>query len=326
MKINQKQFAGLMFGLATAALPLSALAETWNMPTPYAEGNFHTQNIKTFAEEVKEKTGGEIDIKVHSAGSLFKLPEIKRAVQSGQVPIGETLMSSLANEDALFEATNVPFLAKGYDKAATLWGLIGGDIAERLEGHNLTLLFAAPWPSQGVYTAEPVDSVEGFAGLKIRTYDRPTSRYAELMEAVPVTVQAAEIPQAFATGIVQAMITSATTGADTKAWEYVNYYHDFSAMISRNIVVVNSDKFNSLDAETQKILMDAGAAALERATAEAMRLEEASKVKLTENGVEIVAPSAEMSAAMDEIGQQLVSEWAERAGLDGEKIVTALRD
>ena len=48
---------------AVAALTLAgfaaASAETkWDMPTPYGDGNFHTQNIAAFAEDVKDKTGG----------------------------------------------------------------------------------------------------------------------------------------------------------------------------------------------------------------------------------------------------------------------------
>lgn len=313
-------------GVLALGLTAGASAEVWNMPTPYAEGSFHTVNIVQFAEEVRERTGGAIDIRVHSAGSLFKLPEIKRVVQSGQVPIGETLMSALANEDALFEATNVPFLARGFDKAETLWSVIEQDIANRLEQQGLVLLFAAPWPSQGIYTREPVSDIGGFRGLKMRTYDRVTSRFAELVGAVPVTVQAAEIPQAFATGIIQAMITSATTGADTSAWEYVNHYYDFSAMISRNIVVMNARKFRSLDPQTQDVLRSAGRNALERATAVAMRLEEESKQRLIDHGVQVIEPDEAMMAAMNDIGRRLVEEWAERAGVNGREILARLQD
>lgn len=312
---------GTIAGLLGAA---PAWAEKWTMPTPYADGNFHSVNIKQFAEEVRKETGGKLEIAVHTGASLMKLPEIKRAVQLGQVQIGETLMSSMANEDAIFEATNLPFLAKGFDKAEKLWQAIGPQVGERLKKQGLVLLFAAPWPSQGIYSKEPLKSIGDLKGSKMRTYDRATARFAELLSAVPVTVQAAEIPQAFATGIIHSMITSATTGVDTKAWEYVRNYYDFKAMITRNVVIANAKAFGALDAATQHVLLDAGKRAEMRATKVAMELEDRMKDVLKERGVTVIAPPADMTATMDKIGETLAKEWAERAGLDGAEILKKL--
>jgi TRAP-type C4-dicarboxylate transport system substrate-binding protein len=315
-----------LIGMALLTQFGSAQAQQkWNMPTPYADTNFHTTNIRQFAAEVKAETGGKLEIVVHSGASLFKLPEIKRAVQSGQVPLGETLMSSLANEDPIFEATNVPFLAKGFDKAAILWDAIHEHVEERLKKQGLILLFAAPWPSQGIYAKDPIKSVADFKGLKMRTYDRPTSRFAELIGAVPTTIQAAEIPQAFATGIISSMITSATTGADTKSWDYVRNYYDFQAMITRNIVIVNARMFNALDPATQKIILAAGKRALDRGTKTAMELETKSKETLKQNGVNVIAPGPELSGAMDKIGETITNEWAQRAGVNGANILKLVR-
>jgi TRAP-type transport system periplasmic protein len=312
---------GSIIGMLAAT---TAWADKWTMPTPYADGNFHSVNIKQFAEEVRKDTNGKVDIAVHTGASLMKLPEIKRAVQLGQVQIGETLMSSMANDDAIFEATNLPFLAKGFDKADVLWQAIGPQVGERLKKQGLILLFAAPWPSQGIYSKEPLKGVGDLKGSKMRTYDRATARFAELLSAVPVTVQAAEIPQAFATGIIHSMITSATTGVDTKAWEYVRNYYDFKAMISRNVVIANATAFNGLDPATQKVLLEAGRRAEARATKVAIELEEKSKDALKEKGVSVVAPPADMAATMDKIGETLAKEWADRAGVNGAEILKKL--
>ena len=55
---------------ALAALAAPAMAETWDMPTPYGDSVFHTQNIIQFAEDVTEATGGECrqDPEVHTHG------------------------------------------------------------------------------------------------------------------------------------------------------------------------------------------------------------------------------------------------------------------
>lgn len=311
----------LGFGIVSHA----AAQQKWTMPTPYADGSYHSVNIKQFAEEVKKNTNGKLEISVHTGASLMKLPEIKRAVQLGQVQIGETLMSSMGNEDAIFEATNVPFLAQGFERADTLWTAIKDPVTQRLQKQGLVLLFAAPWPSQGIYSKEPLKSLADLKGTKMRTYDRVTARFAELLGATPVTVQAADVPQAFATGIIHTMITSANTGVDTKAWEYVKNYYDFKAMISRNVVIANAKAFKVLDKGTQAVLVLAGQRAEQRATKVAMELEEKQKDVLKERGVTIHTPSKDIAASMTKIGEQLTTEWAQRAGVNGVEILKKVR-
>ena len=97
--------------LIAALLPTAALAQSWDMPTPYPDATFHTQNIVQFADEVRAATDGALDITVHSAGSLFPHPEIKPAIRSQQVPIGEFFLSLLSNEDTAYGLDSQPFLA-----------------------------------------------------------------------------------------------------------------------------------------------------------------------------------------------------------------------
>lgn len=323
----KRTLAAIALGMCVGIGAVSqSMAQTkWTMPTPYADGSYHSANIKTFAEEVKRDSNGKLDISVHTGASLMKLPEIKRAVQFGQVQIGETLMSSMGNEDAIFEATNVPFLAQGFNEADTLWSLIKEPVTERLRKQGLVLLFAAPWPSQGIFSKEELASLEALKGSKMRTYDRVTSRFAELLGATPVTVQAADVPQAFATGIINTMVTSANTGVDTKAWEYVKNYYDLKAMISRNVVIVNERAFNALDPATQKVLIAAGKRAEDRATKVAMELEDKQKEVLKQRGVAVKEPTKDMATKLNKIGEQLTTEWAQRAGVNGSEILNKLR-
>ena len=216
-------------GLAAGLFTTTALAETWNMATPYPDSTFHTENIKQFAEEISQATKGDLKITVHSNASLFKHPQIKRAVQTGQVQAGEVFMSLLGNEDAVFAADSTPFLATNYDQAKKLWEAARPHVEERLTGEKLILLYAVPWPPQGLYTSKPVDAVSDLKGRKFRAYNNTTSRLAVLTGMVPTQVEVPEIPQAFATGIVDAMITSPTTGVDSKAWDFVNYFYDIRA-------------------------------------------------------------------------------------------------
>lgn len=315
--------------LAVAALAASALAGAahaqtkWDMPTPYPDGNFHTKNVVEFTQDVAKASGGKLAIAVHTNGSMIKHPEIKRAVQTGQVPIAEVLISVLSNENAIFAFDSNPFLANSYDKERKLWSVAKPYIEKRLDAQGIALLYSVPWPPQGVYAKKELQSVADLKGAKFRTYSPTTSRFAELIGAIPTTIQVPEIPQAFRTGQVDSMITSAATGVDSQAWDYLTHYHDTQAFLPQNMVFVSKAAWAKLDAGTRKAVMDAAKAAEERGwkTSEA---ENDRYVKtMAEKGIKIVKPSAKLAGEFAEIGKKMAAEWAQKAGPDGEAILKA---
>lgn len=309
-------------GLATPA----TAADKWDMPTPYGDKNFHTANIIEFAEDVKTGTDGELEITVHSAGSLIKHPEIKNTVRRGLVPIGEVLISRLGNEDAVFEVDAVPFLATSYDQAEKLWAASRPVIEEKLDKEGLKLLFAVPWPPQGLYAKQEVKSTEDLKGTKIRAYNTAGERFAELTGAVPTQVEVPDIPTAFTTGRVDAMITSPSTGANTKAWDYVSHFHDTQAWLPKNMVIVNKKAFDRLDEKTQKAILDAASKAEERGWAASKQETDAKIAVMKENGMTIVTPSATLTEELNAIGETMAGEWSERAGEDGEKVLSEYKN
>ncbi len=170
-------------------------------------------------------TGGEIEITVHPAGSLFKGNEIKRAVQTGQAPIGERLLSAHENENPVFGIDSVPFLATTFDQSQALWDAAKPTFEKILDEQNLVLLYSTPWPPQGLYTKKPIESAEDLQGLKFRSYNTMTARIAELTGMVPVQIEAAELSQALATGVAESMFTSGATGYDQKVWENLSHFY-----------------------------------------------------------------------------------------------------
>ena len=320
---------GKAFTAGAIALGLAwpaAAAEKWDMPTPYGDNSFHTVNIMEFAEDVKTATGGELEITVHSAGSLIKHPEIKNTVRRGLVPIGEVLISRLGNEDPVFEVDAVPFLATSYDQAAKLWAASRPVIEEKLDKEGLKLLFAVPWPPQGLYAKQEVTSIADLKGTKIRAYNTAGERFAELTGAVPTQVEVPDIPTAFTTGRVDAMITSPSTGANTKAWDYVTYFHDTQAWLPKNMVIVNKKAFDGLDEKTRDAVLAAAAKAEERGWA-ASKAETDEKIAvMKENGMTIVTPSATLTEELTAIGGTMAGEWAERAGAEGQGILSEYKN
>lgn len=322
-----KHFSTALAGaalLATTALP--ALAQTaWDMPTPYGDSVFHTQNIQQFAEDVGEATGGDLTITVHSAGSLFAHPEIKDSVRRGLAPVGEVLMSRLANEDAVFSVDSIPFLADNYDEARALWEASRPLVEEKLAEQGLTLLYAVPWPGQSLYTQEPVESTADLEGAAFRAYNTATERLAQLMGAVPTQIETGDIPTAFATGRVDAMITSPSTGVSSQAWDFTDYYTDTQAWLPKNMVIVNSTAFDGLPEEQRQAVLDAAAEAETRGW-EMSEAETAEKIAtLKENGMTVAEPSETLSRELSEIGDTMTQEWLEEAGDEGAALIEDYR-
>jgi TRAP-type C4-dicarboxylate transport system substrate-binding protein len=316
----------LFASIAALALTSAVHAQTkWDMPTPYSDGEFHTINVRQFVNDVQKASGGQVSISVHSNGSLIKHPDILRAVSTGQVPIAEFLLGQFGNEEAVFNADNVPFLAAGYDNAWKLYQAQKPILQKKLEGRGLVLLYSVAWPGQGIYSKEPLKSVADLKGTKFRTYSPLTARLAELLGASPTVIQVPEVPQAFATGTISAMITSSATGTSTKAWEFVKNYYTTNAMHPKNAVVANNRAFQALPAAQKKALTDAAAAAEKRGWELSRKRESDANKLLADNGMTVRTPDAAMMSAFNKIGEQMAGEWLKSAGADGEAIVKAYR-
>ena len=237
--------------VAAAAVPALAFAQTkWDLATAYPATNFHTENINAFAADVDKASGGKLKITVHANAALFKAPEIKRAVQGGQAQAGEILLVNFQNEWQIFGADGLPFLADSYDEAMKLYKAQKPALEKKLGEQGMLLLYAVAWPPQGIYSKKPLAAAADLKGIKWRAYSPATARIAELVGAQPVTVQAAEVSQAFATGVVESMMSSGSTGWDAKLHEHVKYWYDTQAWLPKNAVIVNKAAFDGLDAAT----------------------------------------------------------------------------
>ena len=320
-KSASRRLRASVLGLIAATMFSGAtLAETWNMPVPYGDNNFHTLNHIEFAKDLEASTKGEVKIKVHSSGSLFKHPEIKGAVRSGQVPLGEFLLSRLSNENPIFGVDSIPFLATSYEDAKKLWKVSRPVIEELLEKQGLMVLYAVPWPPQGLYAKKEVAKPDDMAGLKFRAYNAATERLAQIMKAVPTQVEVADLAQAFSTGRVDAMVTSPSTGYNTKAWDYLTNYYNVQAWLPKNVVVMNKRAFQRLDSATQEAVLAAAAKAEERGWAASMAETDEKTKGLSDNGIKVAAPSDALRAALVAAGITMTEEWLSQAGDSGKKL------
>jgi len=322
-----------LFALTTplAALALALAAGTaaaqtkWDLPAAYPASNFHTENIIQFAKDVDTATGGKLKITVHTNASLFKAPEIKRAVQGGQAQIGEILLVNFENENPIFGVDGIPFLASSFADSKKLYAAQKPVLDKVLGAQGMKLLYAVAWPPQGLYVKKELTSVADMRGVKWRAYSPATAKMAELIGAQPVTIQAAEVSQAFATGVVDSMMSSGATGFDTKIYESVKYWYDTQAWLPKNAVIVNLKAFNALDAATQAALTKAAADAETRGWASSAEKNEWYKVELTKKGMKILQPPPKLAADLKQVGTIMLADWEKKAGADGQALISAYR-
>ncbi|MFL4986595.1 MAG: TRAP transporter substrate-binding protein [Xanthobacteraceae bacterium] len=308
-----------------AAAPTAAAQSKWNLPAAYPADNPHSENLVAFAKDVQQATGGKLQITVHPAASLFKAPEIKRAVQTGQAQAGEVLISLHENEDPIFGIDVIPFLATSYEQAKKLWTATRPAIEKKLATQGIVVLFAVPWAPQGMYAKKDINTVDDMKGLKWRAYNVGTARIAELVGAQPVTIQAAELPQALATGVVNAFMTSGATGYDSKAWETMTHFYDVQAWIPKNLTLMSKAAFDALDKPMQEAVLKAAAAAETRGWQVWAEKSKWYLEQLKARGMKVQPPSDTLKAGMQKIGEQLTADWLRKAGSDGQAIIDAYR-
>lgn len=312
--------------ISAVLINASAWAQTkWDVPTSYAPSIHHTQNLQRMAEDIDKASHGKLKLTVHSNASLFKLNEIKRAVQTGQAQMGELLVGALENENKVFGVDTVPFLATSYSDALKLWRASRPVFEELLEKQGMKLLYSVPWQPNALVTKKTLNSVADLKGLKWRAYNTATSRLAVLAGGQPVTVAAAELAQAVATGTVEVVPTSSPIVVQMKLWESLPNHYSIDGWVPRNMVVVNARAFNALDKETQQIVIKAAA----EAEARGLQMSEANAKETlavaAQNGMKMLTPSPQLKSDLDRIGQTMLTEWLSSAGVDGRRIVEAYR-
>lgn len=311
--------------IAVALAPSSAMAEKWDMPMAYSASNYHSENGLKFAKCVFVASDGKLEIVTHPGGSLYQGGEIKRAVQTGQAPIGERLLSAHDNENPLFGVDSVPFVATSFDASEKLWQAASEKLKAALDAQNLVYVYAVPWPAQGLYFKKPIEKVADMKGIKFRAYNAATARIAELagMVPVPVQIEAADLSQALATGVAESFISSGSTGYDRKVWEHMTHFYDVQAWLPRNTIVVNKDAYNELDADTQKAIMVCGGKAAANGLAKAKELTNFYLKGLAKRGMTVQGPGEKLKQELSVFGATMSAEWLKAAGDDGKAIMDA---
>jgi TRAP-type transport system periplasmic protein len=322
----EKTMKKLFISLAAIVAASSTLAQTkWDLPTGYAVGSFQTENVQLFANDVDKATAGKLKITLHASGSLYKANEIKRAVQTGQTPAGEFLLSGAANENALFGVDSIPFLATDYAQARKLYTASKPALEKLLASQGIKLMFSVPWPGQSLYSVKEIKGPDDLKGTKMRAYNPATTRIAQMLKAQPTTIQLAELGQALATGTVENFLTSSASGVENKLFEQTKFFYPVNAWLPRNATVVSQKAFDTLDKPTQEAVLKAAAAAETRGWAMSEQKDTEFVKELGAKGMKIAPPSDALRKELLAIGETMTADWLKTAGSDGQTIVDSFR-
>jgi TRAP-type C4-dicarboxylate transport system substrate-binding protein len=323
MKITITAIPALLLFMPLAESAIAA--EMWDMPTAYPASNFQTINAQEFSTCVNKGTNGDITILLHPNGSLFKGNDIKRAVQTGQTQIGERLLSSHENENAVFGTDSIPFIATTYEASVKLYQAERPELDRVLDGQGLKLLYSVPWPPNGLYFNKDVNSVADMAGTKVRAYNKASARIAALTGMTPVSLEAAEISQGMAAGVINSLMTSSVTGKDSKVWEQLNHFYEVKAWLPRNYIIVNKAVWTALPKEKQDVLLGCSAKAEAAGLEKSKSADEQALVALKSNSVQVLQPSATLTSELAKIGETVAAEWAAKAGEAGVSIMAQFK-
>ena len=315
---GRRQFTALAG--AVLALPPARASTAWRLATGYRGESFHTVNLMAMAGEIDRATRGELRIAIHANNTLVKLNDIRAAVQAGQIEAGETIMSSLVGEMPIAGADSVPFITSSFADARRMWRCQRPLIERHFAARGLQVLYAVPWPPQGLYVSKPINDIADLAGRRMRTYNATTQRIATLVGAEPVDVPMVEVGKALAEGRIDSMITSAVTGVENQVWSHVHHYYEINAWFPKNIVFANAPAVKSLSPPSREALLQAAAAAETRGWAGSVAAAQASVDELRRNGIKIERVPREFSAAIKRLGERFSLEWVRQVGAEANDI------
>ena len=317
--------------LGVAALPLlttasRAQAARWQAASGFGDGNYHTRNLREFLAEIGTATNGGVQVQLHSNGSLLPQPQIKRGVQQGQVQMGEILLTAYGNEDPLFDADAVPGLVQNLDDARKLAAVQAPFVEARLARQGMMLLYMAPWPQVAITANQNITDPAQLRGIRLRTYSPISTRLATLLGAQGTLITAPEVPQAFATNVIQAQLTTAPVAADTSVWDYSRFFINASIATSKNAVFVNRRAFEALPEAHRAAILAAARSAEARGWTLAAEAQAEAEARMRARNVQVVPASPELLAAIRRAGETMIEEWVARAGEDGRRMLAAYRE
>lgn len=314
----------LVASLAIGACATSGIAKVrLDANSVWPPNNHNSIALEQFAEQVSEKTDGEVEIIVHVGGALgYKGPELLRAVRDGLIPISDMLTSGVAGDEPLCNIVTLPFLVRGFDEGRLLTQISRPYLDKALESKwNQKILYITPWPAAGLWTKREIKSIEDMKGLKTRTYDRNGALFMEAVGATPYALPFSEVYSALATGLIDSVLTSTPTAVDAKFWEVLKYFYRFDVTMATDLVTINLTALNRLDPKLQQTIIEIGKEMEEIVWDQVAELDKQMEAQSNKNGIISAPVSEEMMDQLFTITEGIREEWLSQAPPEAREIV-----
>ena len=307
------------FGMSTGALAASEL----NMSTSLSANNFLVQNAKKFVADAERLSGGNLKIKFHTDGVLYKRAMHKRVLRDGQIDLAEMDFNQYGNEDPMYVLINTPGLVNSLKELRTLWELQKPYFDKIFAAAGMRILYVGHWPGQGFYTRNPINTFADIKGQKLRISSTQTKQMGDMLGFNSTILPSAEVPQAFSTGLIDAMFTSAQTGVDTQAWDHVKHFTLSIVGSATSAVAVNEASFQKLDKKSQDALIEAGRIAYENSFPSIDKANVDYMKELEKNGMKAGNANDAVMKDLIKVGKSMVAEWRKTASPEAIKILDA---
>jgi TRAP-type C4-dicarboxylate transport system substrate-binding protein len=297
-RLSRRQSCAVLGAVALAACERSGGTQ-WDLSQPWGPREFHVLNARRFAAEVLRATGGALTINVHPGAVLgIKGPDTMRAVEEGIVDMAEASSFQQVGTEPILGLESLPYLIESFDELAVLYCFLRPHVEAAYARHGMRVVYIVPWPNQCLFFAKEIRSVEDMRGLKIRSYDKMSTDLALGLKMTPMQIPSPDVVAALAAGTLDAVMTSTTTAAAQKYWDFLKYTLRSNHTWSCCIMAANQRSLAKL-APAHRDALFGLAQDLEPQFWAVSKADDLDKLKVLEaNGMITVEPSAELMAEM----------------------------
>jgi len=306
--------------LAAGAASAQSKPIVWNLPHVTAPTYFHTVNMQAFAAKVKELSNGRMEIRVHPASSLYPGPENLPALLDGRVEIAPVTSAYLT--DVLLElgALELPFLTANLDEHRKAAEALRGYSTDVMAKRGLKLLTVHSWPTQQMFSNQPIRTLADWKGRKFRVYGAESADIAKALGAAPVSIPFGEVYTALQRGVVDGAMTSATNAEPMKFFEvskFMNYWNISGG--STEWLATNIKAWNALPKDLQDVVQKALVEMKfeDKQWSDAKALDERARKRVVELGMTIIDPSPDEIAKARAASRPAWDSWLKRTGANG---------
>ncbi len=316
MRVNRKLMTAVS-ALAVCALSQTAMAETFKMQTFLGANAATTLAFEKMAAELKEKTGGEVEIEVLPSGAVVGVPETLDAVQGGILDGHYTAATYFAGKDPAMGVLGDTLAAYPDSETRNRWFDEGGgrELATTLfDGYGLHYICNVYWPVEQIPSTKPIETVADFQGLRMRAPGGLASDLLTKAGASLVTMGVGDSVTAMETGALDATdLANIALNQSLGMYEKAKFSVLARHSMATTDVSVSKPKWDALSPESQQAFTEACEAMSQELATSLQAADKEASDTLSAAGVTLIEFGEEDQKAFRDITLQVWDEWGAKS-------------